>query len=192
MSKSPTVTYELFITAVLELEKDGQRVSVRAIRDKIGGATSKLVEFLRLWKNEKQLASVTNEDMSDAFRQALLAEFGRIVQKTKATLENQLADEKATTQETLELLAETEKRIASLEETISNLKKMHEVATTTFDKKTAALDARLTDSIAREADLIKKLESTQNKLHQSEIEAAVLESRCEALEKQHSSKDKKV
>lgn len=192
MSKPTAVTYELFATAALALEKDGQRVSVRTIRDKIGGANSKLMEFLRLWKAEKQLASVTDEDMSDTFRQSLLAEFGRIVQKTKVSLESQLKDEKANTQEALDLLAETEKRATSLEETIANLKKTHEAATTTYDKKTSALEARLVDSTARETELTKKLESTLAKLHQSEIEAAVLKSRCEALEKQNSTKDKKA
>ena len=141
--------------------------------------------------SEKQLASIADEDMSDTFRQSLLAEFGRIVQKTKAALESQLADEKVNTQEALEPLSETEKRAASLEETISKLKKEHDAATTAFEKKTAALEARLSDSVAREAELTKKLEAALSKLHQADIEGAVLKERFAALENNTSSRTKK-
>jgi hypothetical protein len=89
-------------------------------------------------------------------------------------------------------LSETEKREASLEETIIKLKKEHDAATTAFEKKTAALEARLSDSVAREAELTKKLEAALLKLHQADIEGAVLKERCAALEKQHSIKDKKA
>lgn len=192
MSRPTTVTYEVLATAAHELEQDCQRVIARTLRAKVGCASSTVIEFLRQWRAEKQLASMTDEEMSDIFRQSLLAEFGRIVQKTKATLESQLADEKANTQEALELLAETEKRTASLEETIIKLKQEHDAATTIFDKKTAALEARLSDSVAREAELTKKLEAAISKLHQADIEGAVLRERCAALEKQHSIKDKKA
>ena len=190
MSKQTQVTYEVFAEAANQLDSENQRVSVRAVRTKVGGSNSKLMEFLRQWKSEKQLATETDEDISDGFRQALLAEFGRVVQKTRERLEEQLADEKNSAQEALDLLAEMEKTCAEQTEKITMLESQHQKRVLTLEKQIAGLEARLKDEESRETKLMQKVETLQASQHQAEINAAVAKSRCESLEKQLAAKAK--
>lgn len=154
------------------------------VRAQVGGSNSKLMEFLRQWKSERQSASETDEDMSDVFRQALLAEFSRVVQKARERLEKQLHDEKSSTQEALVLLAETEKKCTDQTEKIVALEAQYQEKVLALEKQIAGLEARLNDGQAREVKLTEKIDMFQASQHQAEVEAAVAKSRVEALEKQ--------
>jgi len=184
MSKSAPVTYERFVEVANQLEQDRQRVSVRAIRTQIGGSNSKLMEFLRTWKAQKQLANQVDDDLSDGLRHALLAEFGRVVQSTRERLEAQLADERNSTQEALDALADLEKQLATKEQRIAALEAQYRELELTSEKHIAGLNARLTDAQERETKLQQKIETLQVSQHQAEMDAAVATSRVEALEKQ--------
>jgi len=184
MSKPIQATYEAFKTAANQLENEGERISVRSVRAKIGGSNSKLMECLRQWKSEKQLVDEIDEFISEPFRQALLAERGRAVKQTRERLEKQLTDEKNSTQETLILLVETEKMCAQHGERIKALEANYQKTVLNFEQQVAGLKARLKDEESREESLMQQLERLRTGKHQAEVESAVAKSHYEALKKQ--------
>ncbi len=184
MSKPVIVTYEVFVKAANELERENQRVSVHLVRAKVGGSNSTLMQYLRKWKEEKQLASTTDDDMSEPLRNALRSEFGRIAQKARARLENQLADEKSNTLEAQDLLSETEKRCTELQEQNTDFENLHKQTVSSYEKQIAGFETLLKDAQKREAILNEKIDSLQKSKHDAEVEAAVAKTRCETLEKE--------
>lgn len=115
MSKKEQVTYQVVAKAINELQADGQTPSVRLIRSKIGGSNSTLLEYLRRWQSDAELASAIEENISDTFQQALKAEFGRMTLTIRGKYEALLQQEKQQNKESQELLIEAETKIADLE-----------------------------------------------------------------------------
>ncbi len=116
MSKKEQVTYQVVARVANELKGQAITPTVRAIRERIGfGSNSTVLEYLRRWEADEVMAATVTEGLSDGFKQAINAEFGRLMQATREKLEAQLAKEKQHTKEANELLAEAENKISDLE-----------------------------------------------------------------------------
>ena len=181
MSRPPQVTYPIFAETAHQLIQAGQRVSVRAVRAQIGGSPNQLLLFLRQWQAEQRAAAQVEEPLSEACRQAILAEIGQAVQKTRDQLADQLSEEKSNTQEALEIVTELEKKQTEQTAALAQCQTDHQDTVLAFEKQIAGLKARLADQQQRERQLITQLEALRADLHQAEIAAAVVQARYEAL-----------
>lgn len=194
MSKKEQITYQAVVKAINELKADDQVPSVRLIRSKVGGSNSTLLEHLRRWQGEAALASTTEEGISEIFQQSLKAEFGRMTLAIRDKYETALQQEKQQNKESQELLAESENRIADLEVQAREYKEKSDQAILKLEKQLAAAVERTAEA-QRQADKVlakadKQIESLQqkntqlqNEHHQSQIKAAILETKLSAIEK---------
>lgn len=194
MSKKEPITYQVVVKAINELKAEDHAPSVRLIRSKIGGSNSMLLEHLRRWQNDIELASVVEDNISDEFQQALKAEFGRMTLAIRQKHEASLQQEKQQNKESQELLVEAETKIANLESQKHENKEKADQAILKLEKQLATLTERLTESQRQagksleKADkqiesLREKIASLQNENHQSQIKVAVLETKLSAQEK---------
>jgi chromosome segregation ATPase len=117
MSKTPQLTYAVYVKAREELEREGVAdPSVRDVRARIGfGSNSTLLQYKQQWTEERALASTVNSGISESFKQAITAEIGRAIQSTREGLENSLEQARKQTREANQLLEDAENRIAELE-----------------------------------------------------------------------------
>src|SRR5262249_30569682 len=114
--RTSDVTYQQYLQAVGDLKAQGVAASVRAVQKVIGGSNSTILEYQRKMQADAAIASTVDDDISDAFRQSILAEFGRVVQSTRERLEALLAQERQQLKEAKELLKKLENRNGQLEE----------------------------------------------------------------------------
>lgn len=182
------ITYEQVCDAASKLEAEGEKVTIKKVKALLGGNTSRLVAFVKRWRENKQLASEADNDLSAPLRQAILAEFARISQKTSVQYEAIIQAEKQNALELSELLIEAEKQQAELLSMHADKEKAYQHNILALERKLAKADARLTDFKSHDAALLKKIEVLQAQHHQAEIEAAVAKAQCAALDKQLTAK----
>ncbi len=78
------ISYTLVANACAELIQQGDRLNIRKVRERLGARSfSTLNPLYHRWQDEQRLSQKVEADLSDAFRQAVLAEIGRAT----ATLE---------------------------------------------------------------------------------------------------------
>jgi len=178
------VTYALYVNTVNDLKLRGKPTSLREVKKIIGGSHSTLLEYQRQWQADRALAATVEDDISDTFKQAILAEFGRVVQTTREKLEAQLIQERQHVKEANELLAEAEKQITDLEMQQQSEREQASEKILTLEKQLAAADERANELQKQVDKLEAKITQLQQQAHQSEIKAAVAEARVSELEKQ--------
>ncbi len=145
MSKKEDVTYALFVNTVNDLKAQGQSASVRGVQKVIGGSHSTLLEYQRRLQTDLSLAATVEDSISESLKQALLAEFGRMVQTTREKLEAQLVQERQQLKEANELLAEEESHTADLEAQRHAEKEQASEKILTLEKQLAATGERVTE-----------------------------------------------
>ncbi len=144
-SKKEDITYAVYVQAVSDLKAQGHAASVRVVQRTIGGSHSTLLEYQRRLQADQALATTIQDTISDSCKQALLAEFGRMVQATREKLESELAQERQQIKEANELLREAESRIAALEIQYQSEKEHASEKILTLEKQLAGSHERITD-----------------------------------------------
>ena len=125
MGRQSNLSYQAVANYCLELIAAGEKPSVRKIHGQFGGSFSTISELYHRWTEERRLA-VKETELSDSFRQAILAEFGRVTLGLRQTLEQQIEQGKIQFQEAQELLKEYELKIEKLSESLAGCKKSAE------------------------------------------------------------------
>jgi chromosome segregation ATPase len=156
MNKKGPINYAAFAKAANEIKASGQTPSVRLVRSRLGGGSnSTLVEYIRHWHSENALASTVDDNISEPFKQALLAEFGRVVKNVRDHLEEQLSQERTQAKETNDLLSESEARTTELEEQLKEEKQESDKTILQLEKQLAAMEERSTE-LQRQIDKLEE------------------------------------
>jgi len=148
--------------------------------------------YLQQWREQQTLTANIDAELSEPFRQAVLAEFGRITNALKEGLTSQIESEKGKLKETQDLLLEQEAKIEELANTLADQQKTAAQSQLEFEKSLSAAQALVEDGIKREASLQKQMDAMRQELHASEVKAAVLENRCQAFEEQNQKLEQEV
>ncbi len=184
MSRPSNITYQSVASFCLELVASGERPTVRKIYKHLGGGSfSTITDFYQQWQREQALVSKTKSDLSEPFRQAVLAEFARVTEEIQHRLEAQLRDEQAQLKESQELLAEYESRIEQLNEGLAAYKKDSEETQLRLEKELSAAQARTEEIARRETTLGAQLEAMRQQCHGSELRTATSEAKLAEIEK---------
>lgn len=121
--KIEQVTYDKFLQIVECMRESGEKLTVRNVHAQTGGSFSKISEFLKRFEQERGYLSLAKQsDISDALRQALLAEIGRSVLEATTGFEKQIAEFSTHLDEANAQLSEQEKAIALLNDEAVALK----------------------------------------------------------------------
>src|SRR5579872_5481621 len=94
MGRPNTLDYPTVAKTCHQLIAEGEHPSIRKIYQRTGGSFSTLSAFYQRWQEEQTLASKVDLELSEPFRQAALAEFARVTETLRQTLEGQLKAEK--------------------------------------------------------------------------------------------------
>ena len=89
-SNEPAISYAAVVNACAELIKQGDKPSLRKLREQLGGGSlSTIHPHYHRWQDEQRHSQKADADLSDTFRQAVLAEIGRAT----ATLEKNMTED---------------------------------------------------------------------------------------------------
>jgi len=120
MAKSENVTFQAVTVVCNEMSKAGENPSVRKLHARLGGSFSTITEHLNQWRTKQALVQSSENELSDEFNQALLAEFARITEGVREKSKLQLAEKEAQLTEAVDLLSAHESKLEECEKKYSS------------------------------------------------------------------------
>lgn len=183
MAKSESITFQSVAKLCNDMVIVGNKPSVRKLKAQLGGSHSTLSEFLNQWRTQQALAHSNENELSEEFNQALLAEFSRVTEvvREKSKLLLNEKDEQLT--EERELLAEYESRVVALEKALKESEEKVQSVQLALEKKLAVAEGDSQSAKHREKELQNKLDALVEKCHQAELRAAIAETKTAEFNK---------
>lgn len=179
MAKSENITFQAVAVVCNEMSKAGENPSVRKLHARLGGSFSTITEHLNQWRTKQALAQSSENELSDEFNQALLAEFSRITEGVREKAKLQLAEKEAQLAEAVELLSAHESKLADYELKFNELASQAKSDQLSLEKKLAVAIGDAESARQRELGLQKKIDLLIDKCHQAELRAAIAETKIE-------------
>lgn len=182
--KRDSLTYAAVAEVCEQLIKAGEKPNQRKIQQRLGGSFSTILGFLTQWKTQHDFALQVDTDLSDPFRQAVLAEIGRAVTQAKTRLESQLAEAGEQLQEAQGVLAEYEEKLNTAEQKIQALEERYHQYELRYTADLSAAQTRIEEGEKREAQQHQALSELREQKHEADIRATRAETQTEALKEQ--------
>ena len=178
------LTYVSFIETLRVMLAEGLPPSVRVLRARLGvGSNSTIVEYLRRWRSESALGETVEEGISESFKTALRAEFGRVAQVVRADDAVQLSQAHTQLQEVTDLLRELEARGNELEAQRQAEQAAARQMALALEKQLAARDERVSELERRLNQLSEQLTEVVAEKTAAQVAVAKAEGRVEQAEK---------
>ncbi len=178
------------------LVAQGIEPTIKAVTEKLGGGSPNLVlQHIRQWRKEYELAHAVQDDLSPEFRQAALAECARKLVTVRENLQKHIEEREATLNELQDLLENAEAQIEELNSELLQNKKEAEAKHLDYEAKLAAAREQIAVRSEQTKESIEKLDlqatkfqeqirQLQDAKHHADIKAAAAEARNTELEKQ--------
>lgn len=107
--RTATLTYEVVCAQINELVQSGEKITVRNVIAKTGGSTTKVMDFVKRWREESNISKFHPDlDISEELQRALLIDKSAAVAKTASAYKTQLTDLEALLQESSEIIKSQE------------------------------------------------------------------------------------
>lgn len=120
--KTATITYEIVCKEINELVQNGEKITVRNVLARTGGSVSRIMEFIKLWREENNISKLTlGLGISEELQRALLLDKSAAVAKTATAYKTQLADMDTLLQEANEILKSQEVQQAEGDKALGDL-----------------------------------------------------------------------
>ena len=165
------------------MELLGSKPSVRKIIAELGGSFTVVAEYLKRWREEKELTKESELTISLELQQTILAEYALVANKVKQGQEakiNELGLDLTETQEELNSSLSTIKR---LETRISELERTVQDNSLAYEKRISA-DSSTIEFLKDEKQNLHKLLGEANQLrHEAELREAIANTKVETLGK---------
>jgi hypothetical protein len=182
IKRRPSISYEQFVETWQQLEMEG-RAGTNTALDRLGGNKSTIIAFRERYEREKAshaLAIIKSIELPEAVQQAIAG----VKVKEVESLEKENVKLKTRIDEHLLILKETEEKLALSQVDLDDLKVNFDVEKLAFERKLAALQARIDDFELREQKLLSQHEQLSEKCNQAKQEAAVAKKEVEMLREQ--------
>jgi chromosome segregation ATPase len=183
MSRPTTLSYPLVSKICLALIASGETPTVKKIQKQSGGSFSTVGKYYQQWQQEQSLAAKTETELSEPFRQAILAEFSRVSDRVEEGLKRQLADTQVQLKEAQEIIAEYESKVEHISQAFEDYQAQAEERGLRLEKELSATQALLEATKQREAACMAQFEALRQQCHQSALQAASLEAKLAEIEK---------
>ncbi len=174
----------------------GIEPSIRVVTEKLGGGSPNLIlQYIRQWRKEHELANAIDDDLSPEFRQAALAECSRKLASVRESLQKQVDERDTQLNELQELLGNAETKIDELNNDLLHIKNEANAKHLEYESKLAATREQIAVRSEQANELKEKLDTQEAKFqeqlkqlqeakHQADIKVATAEARNAELEKQ--------
>lgn len=140
-----TATLEKVRDAYLELERSGDKVSVRKVVELTGGSHSTVTPLIRQFEEQRRQERELSITMSESFRHAYVNDIHNACEKAKEELGHALESVHENEQDLLGDLSAAEDKIKTLEAQIETSSTEAEEQARTADNRMAALAQKVTD-----------------------------------------------
>lgn len=175
------VTFQAVAVICNELTNAGVKPTVRKVNERVGGSFSTVSMHLKQWLTNQALAQSSENELSDEFNQALLAEFARVTGAVKAKAELQLAEHEVQLTEAIDLLATHELQLKECEKHYKMVEERAKAEQLELEKRLAAAIGDADSAKQREQGLQEKIDLLIEKCHQAELRAAIAETKIDKL-----------
>lgn len=165
MAKSENITFQAIAVICNEMTKAGENPSVRKLHARLGGSFSTITEHLNQWRTKQALAQSTENELSEEFNQALLAEFARITEAVREKSKLQITEKEEQLTEAVELLSAHESNLATCEKSYKELEERAKLEQLTLKKKLAAAIGDADSAKQRKSALQEKIDMLIDKCH---------------------------
>lgn len=178
MSKTPHITYTAVANACVEILKQGEQPSIRAIHARTGGSYSTITAMFKQWKTATQAGSDAAVSFSDRFKDALRLEVNQITKTIREQLSRQAEQDQRLGHETSQLLAEYEQRIDELSHQLENLKSQCDDQRVAYERKLAVVTEQTHQAQAKLNHLQDQFTSVSESHQKCQIDLAIYQERC--------------
>ena len=177
------------------LVEEGREPTIKAVTDKLGGGSPNLIlQYIRKWREDYELAHTIDDDLSLEFKQAALAECARKLAATRKGLQKQIEERDAQLNELQKLLENTETQVEERNNELALMKKEQDAKYIDYEAKLAATREQIAVRMEHGKEVKEKLHRRTEQLqeqarqlqeakHQADIRAAAAEARNAELEK---------
>ena len=175
------ITYQRVAQLCNQMELLGNNPSVRKIISELGGSFTIVAEYLKQWREEKELAKESDMAISLELQQAILAEYSLVANKVRQGVENKIKNLNLDLKETQEELATSLSSIKKLEARIAELERTVQDNSLTYEKRISS-DASTIQFLKDEKQNLHNLLGEANKLrHEAELREAIANTKVETL-----------
>jgi len=175
------ITYQRVAQLCNQMEILGNKPSVRKIIAELGGSFTVVAEYLKQWREEKELAKESDMALSPELQQAILAEYALVANKVKQGQETKINELRLDLIETQEELNTSLSTIKKLDARVVELERTAQDNSLTYEKKISA-DAATIEFLKGEKQNLHQLLGEANKLrHEAELREAIANTKVEAL-----------
>ena len=177
------ITYQRVSQLCNEMELLGNKPSVRKIIAELGGSFTVVAEYLKQWREEKELANESDMTISPELQQAILAEYALVANKVKQGLETKINELSLDLTETQEELNTSLSTIKQLEARIAECERTSQDNSLAYEKRISA-DAATIEFLKDEKQSLHKMLGEANQLrHEAELREAIANTKVDALGK---------
>lgn len=177
------ITYQRVAQLCNQMELLGNKPSVRKIIAEFGGSFTVVAEYLKQWREEKDLAKESEVAISQELQQAILAEYALVANKVKQGQETKITELCLDLNETQEELSSSLGTIKKLEAHIAQLERTAQDNSLAYEKRISA-DASTIEFLKNEKQNLHQLLGEANQLrHEAELREAIANTKVETLGK---------
>ena len=171
-TKRDNLSFEEVVKVCEKLMTDGEKVTVRNVLAVTGGGFATVSDFIKQWQ-EQQIVS-DDTDLPKTLITALKTAYKSMLSEQETSYQQKLNLEAQHTQEALDQVTLLEKTTAELQNKLEKCQHATTSKTMALEKELSISALRLDDSHKREQKIADELSKIRQKLHEVEIQMAVL------------------
>ena len=171
-TKRDNLNFEEVVETCEKLMSDGEKVTVRNVLAVTGGGFATVSDFIKQWQ-EQQIVS-DDTDLPKTLITALKTAYKSMLNEQETSYQQKLNLEAQHTQEALDQVTLLEKTTAELQNELEKCQHATTSKTMALEKELSISALRLEDSHKREQKIADELNKMRQKLHEVEIQMAVL------------------
>ena len=174
-SKRDNLSFDEVAQVCEKLMTDGEKVTVRNVLAVTGGGFATVSDFIKQWQQQQEVSQET--DLPKTLITALKTAYKSILSEQEASYQQKLNLEAQHTQEALDQVTLLEKTTAELQNELEKCQHATTSKIMALEKELSISALRLEDSHKREQKIADELSKIRQKLHEVEIQMAVLKTR---------------
>ncbi|GGG05793.1 MULTISPECIES: DNA-binding protein [Cysteiniphilum] len=179
--KRDRLTLDEVIQVCEKLMTDGEKVTVRNVLAVTGGGFATVSDFIKQWQEQQVVSDAT--DLPKTLITALKMAYKSMLSEQEASYQQKLNLEAQHTQEALDQVTLLEKTTAELQNELEKYQHATTSQIMALEKELSISALRLEDSNKREQKIADELNKVRHKLHEAEIQLAVLKAKNDQLDK---------
>ena len=174
-SKRDNLSFDEVAQVCEKLMTDGEKVTVRNVLAVTGGGFATVSDFIKQWQQQQEVSQET--DLPKTLITALKTVYKSMLSEQEASYQQKLNLEAQHTQEALDQVTLLEKTTAELQNELEKCQHATTSKIMALEKELSISALRLEDSHKREQKIADELSKIRQKLHEVEIQMAVLKTR---------------